>query len=240
MDTSIDNLIQRNSDSIKSIDSLIQCVSDSIKEKDEEIANLKLEIKNSKSVLEIYEKRVRKLEEENKKLQNEDSWSKDKIIALENSNNAYIQVVIEALGEIPSSIDAFKESINNRIQAAYNDGYGAATGKMMAFLNKIKFEPTVDIGQNLNTLKKALAADHGNYYFKVFRYATTCNKLNIIKALKDLYKAPTAEIKTYVESLPTDGFGNTVLLNAVSETTCKKLNDVLEKIGIETIILKKS
>lgn len=114
-----------------SIDNLIQCISDSIKRKDEEIVNLKLKIKNSESVLKTYEKRVRKLEEENKKLQNEDSWSKDKIIALENSNNAYTQVVIEALGEIPSSIDAFKESIDKRIKAAYNDGFKEAEGKYL-------------------------------------------------------------------------------------------------------------
>lgn len=233
MDTSIDNLIQRNSDSIKSIDSLIQCVSDSIKEKDEEIANLKLEIKNSESVLETYEKRVRKLEEENKKLQDEDNWSKDKIIALENSNNAYTQVVIEALGEIPSSIDAFKEYINNRIQAAYNDGYGAAIGKMVAFVNKIKFDPAGNTKQDQGTLKKALAADHGNCYFKVYKCATINNKLSIAKALKDIYDVAYGEIKSYLASLPVNGFGNVVLLDHVSETTCKKLREALKKVQIE-------
>lgn len=233
MDTSIDNLIQRNSDSIKSIDSLIQCVSDSIKEKNEEIANLKLEIKNSESVLETYEKRVRKLEEENKKLQNEDSWLKDKIVALENSNNAYTQVVIEALGEIPSSIDAFKEHINNRIQVAYNDGYGAAIGKMVAFVNKIKFDPADNTKQDQGTLKKALAADYGKCYFKVYKCATIRNKLNIIKALADIYNVPLGEVKSYIASLPVNGYGSVVLLDKVSDTTCKKLRETLMKVQIE-------
>ena len=114
------------------INHLIECISDSIKKKDEEIANLKRKIKSFETDLETYEDRIKKLEEENKKLQDEDNRSKDKIIALENSNNAYTQVVIEALGEIPSSIDAFKEHINNRIQAAYNDGFKEAEGKISA------------------------------------------------------------------------------------------------------------
>lgn len=112
-----------------SINHLIECISDSIKKKDEEIANLKLNIKNFKTDLEICEDRIKKSEEEDKKLRYENSALKNKIIALENSNDTYTQVVIEALGEIPSSIDAFKESINKRIEAAYKDGFREAQGK---------------------------------------------------------------------------------------------------------------
>lgn len=118
MDTSIDNLIKSISDSVKKI----EYVSDSIKKKDEEIASLETD-------LETYEDRIKKLEDENKRLQCENSALKNKIIALENSNDAYTQVVIETLGEIPSSIDAFKESINKRIEAAYKDGFREAQGK---------------------------------------------------------------------------------------------------------------
>lgn len=62
-----------------SIDNLIQCISDSMKRKDEEIANLKLEIKNFESVLEISEKRARKLEEEIKKSECENSALREKL-----------------------------------------------------------------------------------------------------------------------------------------------------------------
>lgn len=233
MDTNVDNLIQCSSDSIKRIDSLIQCVSDSIKKKDEEIANLKLEIKNLESTLEISEKRAKKSEEENKKLQYENSNLKDEIITLENNNDAYTQVVIEALGEIPSSIDAFKESIDKRIQAAYNDGYGAAMGKMIAFLNKIKFDPAFNTKQGQGTLKKALAADYGKCYFKVYNYTPIRNKFNIVKALKDIYNVSVGEIKSYLASLPVNGYGNVVLLDKVSDTTCKKLREALRNVRIE-------
>lgn len=34
--------------------------------------------------------------------------------------------------------------VDDYVKAAYNEGYGVAMGKMIAFLNKIKSEPTVD------------------------------------------------------------------------------------------------
>lgn len=40
-------------------------------------------------------------------------------------------------------------------------------------------------------------------------------------------------IKDYIESLPINGFGGVILLDCVSEATCKKLKDALEKIQIE-------
>lgn len=276
-----------------SIDNLIQCISDSIKRKDEEIANLKLEIKNSESVLKTYEKRVRKLEEEIKKSECENSALREKIKELEGSNNTCAQFFEEVFGKLPQefSVDDFKMSIDKRIKAAYdngfreaerkyvpeipadmytieeivtkifgncndvktfddirhtisqecskahnvgyNDGYGAAIGKMVAFVNKIKFDPASNTKQDRGTLKKALAADYGKCYFKVYKCATIRNKLNIIKALKDIYNVPLGEIKSYVASLPVNGYGSVVLLDKVSDTTCKKLREALGKVQIE-------
>lgn len=114
-----------------SIDNLIQCISDSIKRKDEEIANLKLEIKNSESVLKTYEKRVRKLEEEIKKSECENSALREKIKELEGSNNTCAQFFEEVFGKLPQefSVDDFKMSIDKRIKAAYDDGFREAERK---------------------------------------------------------------------------------------------------------------
>lgn len=102
-----------------SIDNLIQCISDSMKRKDEEIANLKLEIKNFKSALDISEKRVKKSEEENKKLQYDNRALKEKIKELESSNNTCAQFFEEVFGKIPQefSVDDFKRSIDMCIQS---------------------------------------------------------------------------------------------------------------------------
>lgn len=227
------------------IDNLIQCVSDSIKRKDEEIANLKLKIKNSESVLQTYEKRVRKLEEENKNPQyeNENSALKDKITALENSNDAYTQVVIEALGEIPSSIDAFKESIDNRIKAAYKDGYGTAVSKMSACLQEMKFDTIVTTEQKSTTLKveqesredefeKALVENFGNCYFYVNNEDLVDKRLAIASALSKTYKVSTASVIKYLNKVTRNikpGNYTTILSNA-SEYICKTLaNHIYEK-----------
>ena len=76
--------------------------------------------------------------------------------------------------------------------------------------------------------------DYGNCDFKVYGFAKNGiinKKLNIIKALEDVYNAPRIEIKSYVESLPTDKYEVT-LLNHVSESTYKKLVDVFTKVDI--------
>lgn len=238
MDTNVDNLIQCSSDSIKRIDSLIQCVSDSIKKKDEEIANLKLEIKNLESILEISEKRAKKSEEENKKLQYENSNLKDEIITSENSNNAYIQVVIEALGEIPSSIDAFKESIDKRIQAAYNDGYGAAMGKMIAFLNKIKSEPTVDTEAKQKLyqydLQKVLDKNPGRYYFCIHNNDLLGKRLPIVLALSKTCEASQTSVARYLDKFVKniEQTGYTTILSNVSEDICRTLENHLKEKGI--------
>lgn len=272
-----------------SIDNLIQCISDSMKRKDEEIANLKLEIKNFESTLDISEKRVKKSEEENKKLQYDNSALKEKIKELESSNNTCAQFFEEVFGKIPQefSVNDFKRSIDKRIKAAYDDGfreaerkyvpevpadmytieeivteifgsnpeiktfddiryiisqecskaydtgYGTAIGKIVAFVNKIKFDPDSNTKQDQSILKKALAKDCGKCRFKVYNWATMRNKPVIVKALKDIYNAPLGEIKRYIASLPFDGYGNIVLLDKVSDATCKKLTETLREAKIE-------
>nr|DAH68486.1 MAG TPA: ribosomal protein L7/L12 [Caudoviricetes sp.] len=163
--------------------------------------------KSLETDLEIYETRIEELEEANKELQ---------------------KVNVEYSKKLKLG-----KSDDERVKAAYNDGYGAAIGKMVAFVNKIKFDPASNTKQDQGTLKKALAADHGNCYFKVYKCATINNKLSIAKALKDIYDVAYGEIKSYLASLPVNGFGNVVLLDHVSETTCKKLREALRKVQIE-------
>jgi hypothetical protein len=191
------------------INHLIECISDSIKKKGEEIANLKRNIKSFETNLETYEDRIKKLEEENKRL-----CEDNKVLYEERMKNT-------------------EKSVNDRVKAAYNDGYGAAIGKMVAFVNKIKFDSAFNTKQDQGTLKKALAADYGKCYFKVYNYAPIRDKLNIIGVLKDIYNVSVDEIKSYLESLPINGCGNIVLLDKVSDTTCKKLREALRNVRIE-------
>lgn len=191
------------------INHLIECISDSIKKKDEEIANLKRNIKSFETDLETYEDRIKKLEKENKKL-------------CEENKGLYKEYMKNT-----------EKSVDDHVKEAYSDGYGAAIGKMIAFVNKIKFDPAFSTKQDQGTLKKALAADYGKCYFKVYNCATIRNKLNIIKALKDIYNVPLGEIKNYVASLPANEYGNVVLLDKVSDITCKKLRETLRGVQIE-------
>lgn len=96
----------------------------------------------------------------------------------------------------------------------------------------MKFDSIVTVKQD-SALQKAFIEDCGRYYFRVFGHATTKNRMIIIKSLKDIYNAPFAEIKSYVSSLSVNGLGCTILLEKVSEATCKKLKEVLEKVQIE-------
>lgn len=191
------------------INHLLECVSDFIKKKDEEIANLKRNIKSFETDLETYEDRIKKLEEENKRL-----CEDNKVLYEERVKNT-------------------EKSVDDRVKAAYNDGYGAAIGKMVAFVNKIKFDPAFNTKQDQGTLKKALAADYGKCYFKVYNCTPIHNKLTIVKALKDIYNVPFGEIESYLASLPASEYGSVVLLDKVSETTCKKLEEALRKVQID-------
>ena len=164
--------------------------------------------KSLETDLEIYETKIEELEKENKKLQEE------------NRKNAE-QVAKNTV-----------ESDDERVKAAYKDGYGAAITKISECLQEMKFD-AVDIKQDSSALQKAFLEDYGRYYFKVFGHATTKNRLDIIKALKGIYNVPVSEIKGYVSSLSINGFGCTILLEGVSEATCKKLKEFLEKAQIE-------
>lgn len=166
------------------------------------------EIASLKTDLEICENRIKELEEKNKKLQEKNKKNAEQI-----AKNAV-------------------ESDDKRIKAAYKDGYGTAVAKMSACLQEIRFDAIVTVTQD-SALQKAFLEDYGRYYFKVFGHATTKNKMIIIKSLKDIYNAPFAEIKSYVSSLSVNGLGCTILLENVSEATCKKLKEVLEKVQIE-------
>ena len=123
------------------------------------------------------------------------------------------------------------ESDDKRVKAAYKDGYGTAVAKMSACLQEMT-DSVVTVKQD-SALQKAFIEDYGRYYFKVFDHAITKNRLIIIKSLKDIYNAPLGEIKSYVSSLSVNGLGCTILLENVSEATCKKLKEVLEKVQIE-------
>lgn len=175
--------------------------------------------KSLETDLEIYETRIEELEKVNKELQkvNVEYSKKLKLGKKENGD--------EATKELAKSDD-------ERVKAAYNDGYGTAIAKMSACLQEMKFDSVVTVKQD-SELQKAFVEDYGRYYFKVFGNATTKNRLSIIKALKDIYNVPVGEIKSYVSSLSINGFGCTILLESVSEATCKKLKEVLEKVQIE-------
>lgn len=166
------------------------------------------ETMNLETDLEIYENRIKELEEENKKLQEENKKNAEQI-----AKNAV-------------------ESDDERVKAAYKDGYVAAVAKISTCLQEMKFDTVVTVKQD-SALQKAFLEDYGRYYFKVFGNATTKNRLDIIKALKGIYNAPVAEVKSYVSSLSVNGFGCTILLESVSEATCKKLKEFLEKAQIE-------
>lgn len=172
------------------------------------IKNKDEEIVSLKTDLEICENRIKELEEENKKLQEENRKNAEQI-----AKNTV-------------------ESDNKHVKAAYKDGYGTAVAKMSAYLQEMKFDSIVTVKQD-SALQKAFIEDYGRYYFRVFGHATTKNRMIIIKSLKDIYNAPFAEIKSYVSSLSVNGLGCTILLEKVSEATCKKLKEVLEKVQIE-------
>ena len=201
------------------IERLIETISDSIKKKDEEIASLKTD-------LEICENRIEELEKVNKELQEINiKYSKQ-------LRENFIYQNAKNLEKTDKTTKELAESDDERVKAAYKDGYGTAVAKIAACLQEMKFDSVVTVKQD-SVLQKAFIEDYGRYYFKVFGHATTKNRMIIIKSLKDIYNAPFAEIKSYVSSLSVNGFGCTILLENVSEATCKKLKEVLEKVQIE-------
>lgn len=182
-----------------------------IRELKAELGCCNVKINRLVNIIEFYKNKTEKLEKENKELREEN----------------------ETLAEQITKIYT-EESTEDDVRKAHNNGYGTAIGKMIAFLAKIKFDPIAHTEQDSNTFQKSILKDYGNYDFKVYGFAKNGiinKKLNIIKALEDVYNAPRIEIKSYVESLPTDKYEVT-LLNHVSESTCKKLVDILTKVDV--------
>lgn len=187
--------------------------------KDEETMNLETD-------LEICENRIKELEKVNKELQ------EINIKYSRQLRENFIYQNAKNLEKTDKTTKELAESDDERIKAAYKDGYGTAVAKISTCLQEMKFDTVVTVKQN-SALQKAFLEDYGRYYFKVFGNATTKNRLDIIKALKGIYNAPVAEVKSYVSSLSVNGFGCTILLESVSEATCKKLKEFLEKVQIE-------
>ena len=196
------------------IERLIKTISDSIEKKDEEIASLKTN-------LEIYENRIKELEKVNKELQE---------INIKYSKQLRENFIYK-IEKTDKTTKELAKSDDERVKAAYKDGYGTTVAKIAACLQEM-IDSVVTVKQD-SALQKAFIEDYGRYYFRVFGHATTKNRLIIIKSLKDIYNVPLAEIKSYVSSLSVNGLGCTILLENVSETTCKKLKEVLEKVRIE-------
>lgn len=194
------------------IECLIETVSDSIK---------KIE-----TYLKICENKIKKLEKINKNLQE---------INIKYSRRLRENIIYQVTKKSEKTDKTTKElaeSDDEHVKAAYKDGYGTAVAKIAACLQEMKFDSVVTVKQD-SALQKAFIKDYGRYYFRVFGHATTKNRMIIIKSLKDIYNAPFAEIKSYVSSLSVNGLGCTILLENVSEATCKKLKEVLENVQIE-------
>ena len=109
------------------IERLIETISDSIKKKDEEIASLETD-------LEIYKNRIKKLEKVNKDLQQ---------INIKYSRQLRENIIYQVTKNIEKTDKTTKElaeSDDERIKAAYKDGYGTAVAKMSACLQEMRFD----------------------------------------------------------------------------------------------------
>lgn len=97
--------------------------------------------KSLETDLEIYETRIEELEKVNKELQkiNVEYSKKLKLRKKENGD--------EATKELAKSND-------ERVKAAYKDGYGTAVSKMSAYLQEMKFDAAVTVEQDSNTFKR--------------------------------------------------------------------------------------
>lgn len=88
------------------------------------VTRLEEKTMNLETDLEIYENRIKELEEENKKLQEE------------NKKNA------EQIAKNAVELD------DERVKAAYKDGYGAAVAKISTCLQEMKFDTVVTVKQD--------------------------------------------------------------------------------------------
>lgn len=121
--------------------------------------------------------------------------------------------------------------IANRIKAAYDDGYGTAISKMIAFLNKVKFEPAVDTKteQELHQdeFEKAIAENPGECYFCVYDNDLRDHRLEIIYALSKACKTSLMSARNHFNKFikNTKPGGHTTILNNVSEDVCKIMEE---------------
>ena len=128
--------------------------------------------------------------------------------------------------------------VNDYVKAAYNDGYGAAMGKMIAFLNKIKSEPTVntEVRQTLcqYDFQKALDKNPGRCYFRIYDNDLLDRRLSIVLALSKTCKAEPRFVASYLNKFIKNikRGGHTTILSNVSEDICRTLESHLKGKGI--------
>ena len=171
------------------------------------------EINNLEIDLEIYENKIKELEKVNKELQE--------------TNIKYFK----QLKELTKSDD-------ERIKNAYKDGYGAAMGKMIAFLNKIKSEPTVDTEARQKLyqydFQKALDENPGRCYFCVNNDDLFVRMSPIVLALSKTCEASPTSVARYLDKFVKnrERTGYTTILSNVSEDICRTLENHLKGKGI--------
>ena len=209
------------------IERLIETISDSIKKKDEEIASLETD-------LEICKNRIKKLEKVNKDLQqiniNYSKLLREKFI---------YQITKKELTE-SENIEKTDKTTDERVKAAYKDGYGTAVAKMSACLQEMRFDAIVTVEQCPITLKveqkshgdefeKALAENSGKCHFCIYSDDLLDKRLLLVLALSKTYKVPPTSVANYLDKFVKNkkrGDHITILKN-VSEDICRTLEDHL-------------
>lgn len=157
--------------------------------------------------LEICENRIKELEEENKKLQEENRKNAEQI-----AKNAV-------------------ESDDERVKAAYKDGYGAAMTKISEYLQEMKFDSIVTVEQKSHEdeFEKALAKNSGKCHFCIYSDDLLDRRLSIVLALSKTYEVPPMSVANYLDKFVKNkkrGDNITILKN-VSEDVCRTLEDHL-------------
>ena len=128
--------------------------------------------------------------------------------------------------------------VDDYVKAAYNDGYDAAMGKMIAFLNKIKSEPTVDTEAKQKLyqydFQKALDENPGRCYFRVNKDDLFVRMSPIVLALSKTCEASPTSVARYLDKFVKnrERTGYTTILSNVSEDICRTLVNHLKGKGI--------
>ena len=209
------------------IERLIETISDAIKKKDEEIASLETDLK-------ICKNRIEKLEKVNKDLQQVNiNYSK---LLREN----IIYQVTKNIEKTDKTTKELTESDDERVKAAYKDGYGTAVAKMSACLQEMRFDDIVTVKQGPITLKveqkshgnefeKALAENSGKCHFCIYSDDLLDKRLLIVSALSKTYEVPPKSGANYLDKKKKNkkrGDHITILKN-ISEDICRTLEDHL-------------